>query len=299
MKRVTRNQTVIHLGPDLKPVMTINSGERVIVETRTGPNVYPLEETLHRLDMKKAMPLSGPVGVQGAHPGDLLAAEIIDIQLADRGVSLIDRRFGILNVEIPEEFNRVTQIKDGFVKYSDEIRIPIKPMIGCISAAPMEEQARGNPGNHGANLDLIEIQTGSIVYLPVFIEDAQLVLGNVHAVMGEGVITGLGLEIEAQVTLELTVIRGSDLHHPLIETPKHVVIPGYGFPLEEAIKLASLRAIEFLMRALDLKRVEAYSLISLACDVRLGSIVNEVNSVAIRIPKQLLSESYERVFEVH
>ncbi|MDP1714512.1 MAG: acetamidase/formamidase family protein [Anaerolineales bacterium] len=295
MHHVTRTETTTYLGPGLIPVATVQPGEEVQVDTRTGPNVYPLEETLQRLNMDVAMQLSGPVAVAGAEAGDVLIVDIEEIALAEQGISLVDPRFGILKHEIREGFNRVIAVKGGFAEFSTHIRIPVNPMIGCIAVAPVEEHPRGNPGDYGANLDFVEIRAGSRLYLPVQVPGGLLLLGNVHAVMGEGEVTGLGLEIESSVRMRLDVIKDVNLEYPLIETHDHILIPGYGVPLDAAIQCATHRAVHYLASKGGLDLVEAYSLVSLACNVRLGSIVNEVTSASVHIPKYLFRQGTKLV----
>lgn len=295
MQQVARTQTTIYLGPNLKPVITVQPGEEVQVDTRTGPNVYPLEETLQRLNMDDAMQLSGPVAVAGAEPGDTLVIDIQEIAVATEGVSLVDPRFGVLKHELPDKFNRVIPIKDGFAEFNERIRIPVNPMIGCIAVAPRDERPRGNPGDYGANLDFIEVQAGNRLYLPVFVDSGLLLVGNVHGVMGEGEVTGLGLEIESSVRMRLDVLKKHSLEYPLIETQESILIPGYGVPLDTAIQCATRRAVRYLAHKANIDLVEAYSLISLACNVRLGSIVNEVTSASVHIPKYLFPEGVQLI----
>src|SRR5262249_34729520 len=145
-------------------------GETIRVETedalgatfRTGEDIGP--QGFARL----TYPLTGPIAVRGAEPGDTLAVRVDGIELSDQGVVLYRGGGRVRKDWLSGHAGRIVAIRDGFVHFDEAIRIPVRPMIGKIGTAPALEVIRtSTPGVHGGNMDCPELAVGSTIYLPV------------------------------------------------------------------------------------------------------------------------------------
>jgi acetamidase/formamidase len=115
-----------------------------------------------------------------------------------------------LGTECPHG-THVCAIKDGKIYWSDELTIPYQPMLGCIGTAPDGGVPTTFPaGPHGGNMDIIEVCPGNIVYLPVFVPGGYLYLGDAHAAMGHGELSASGLEMPAESTITVNLLKEED-----------------------------------------------------------------------------------------
>lgn len=106
---------------------------------------------------------------------------------------------GVLGEKITEAHTKIIPIKNGFAEFNEKIRLPLTPMIGVLGVAPAEGSVHcAVPGDHGSNMDTKLIKVGSKVYLPVFVSGANLALGDLHACMGDGELSGTGIETAGQ-----------------------------------------------------------------------------------------------------
>jgi amidase len=142
-------------------------------------------------------------------------------------------------------------------------------MIGVIGTAPAGEGiATAFPGPHGGNMDNRYVTTGAKVHLPVAVPGALLALGDVHASMGDGEITMVGLEIAAEVTVRVELNRGASASRPWIETAAAWVTTGDALDPVEALRIAADGMASLLQQRLDLSFDDAYMLMSARCDVQ-------------------------------
>ena len=184
---IDKSKHIFAFGPNLKPAAEAENEEIVIFETldALSNQITSEEQTLEVVDFSKVNPATGPLYVKGAKPGDALKVDILDIEVADRGVVLTAPKAGVLGDKVKKPKTKVCKIEDGYVYFGD-IRIPARPMIGVIGVASLEEIPCGKPGKHGGNMDTKLIRKGTTLYLPVFVEGGLLAIGDLHAVMGEG-----------------------------------------------------------------------------------------------------------------
>jgi formamidase len=232
--------------PDLEPVASVQPGDVVTLETRDGLDGQLTRESTHadcgRFDDGRAHPLTGPVFVEGAEPGDVLEVELLDYETPSFGVNCVIPGFGFLADVFTEPFLVPWEL-DGSLARSVElpgIAVPAGVHAGVIGVAPshalMEEQrareerirASGGPvaddapdsaipqgaagglrtippRETGGNLDIRRLVAGSTLLLPVQVTGALLSLGDVHFAQGDGEVCGTGIEIESAVTVRLGV----------------------------------------------------------------------------------------------
>lgn len=275
-KRLTRDQATQAYCRFDRQVLEIEPGETIQVETedalgasfRTSSDI-----TLERFG-QITFPLTGPIAVRGAQPGDTLAVRVENIELDDQGVVVFRSGGGVLKDWMPGFAGKVVRVHDGFVQFNDQIRIPIRPMIGKIGTAPALECLRSSvPGVHGGNMDCPELTIGHTIYLPVNVLGGLLAVGDVHAAMGDAEICGTGVEIRARLTLTIDLRKGRPkaMTWPRIETPAEIITLAAATPVDEALYLAAKDMVLWLEEEYRFDRAEAYLLLGLAGHGRLGN----------------------------
>src|SRR5699024_7193599 len=196
MSKKVVTEHVYNFSKDNEPSVKVEQGEKVRLETLDcfSNQIQSPEDELSSIDFSKVNPATGPVYVEGAEPGDLLVVDILDVQVKDQGVGVNGPGMGPLQDIVTNEV-KLLDVKEGKVTFND-IEFPMNVMIGVIGVAPKEGSvACGQPGDHGGNLDNKLITTGARLYFPVNVEGALFQCGDLHAAMGDGEISGAGLEI--------------------------------------------------------------------------------------------------------
>lgn len=271
MHRISRDHIVYRLDSRDAAAIEIDSSDRVILETfdaRTG-TITSDSDLLSQPHPAGANPATGPIHIRGAEPGDGLAVHIEAIDLAPSGFLAVKKGEGLLAARADTYATRIVPIVDGVVHFGD-LRFPANPMVGVVGTAPAGEGiSTSYAGAHGGNMDNKHIGPGATVYLPVSVAGANLGLGDVHGAMGDGEITFIGLEIQAEVTVRVDLIKDAGLQRPLIETAKHWVTTGDGESLAAAARMAASAMVDLLQARLGLSFEDAYMLMSAAVDVQI------------------------------
>jgi acetamidase/formamidase len=184
-----------------EPVLTIQSGDSVVYETRdvSDNQITPdsTADVIPELDWDRVYPLSGPVLVEGAEPGDTLAIEILAMETRGWGYALIIPGLGLLPEEFPDPYIRVFDLSDGeFAYLRDDVAIPIEPFFGTKGVCPAgaKEQAIMPPGRFGGNMDTRQLVQGTTLYLPVEVDGGLFSCGDAHAAQGDGEVCVTGIE---------------------------------------------------------------------------------------------------------
>lgn len=239
-------------------------------------------------------PVTGPIYVEEAEPGDTLAVKIIDIKLPDWGGSSIIPGFGVLEgwLNLMEPRTKISYIKDGKINYKTdhgkEIVLDAEPFIGTIGVSPAYEAIQTlAPGAHGGNMDCPDVRPGNTLYLPVSQKGALFGLGDVHAVQGDGEICGTAVEISAVVTLEFEVIKKT-IAWPRIESEDMIMTVCSARPLEDAARLAYRELINWMVSDYGWNRDDAYMFCSLAMKSRIAQVVDPLYTVVAKIRKDLI-----------
>ena len=296
----TRNCT---LGPLSEPVATIRPGETVEVETwdASGNIVRPgqtLEDAHHKGIRRYGNPITGPIYVEGAEPGDALKIEIIDIKLPDVGWTCVMPGSGGLEglLQSSPSITKFSRIQDGKIAYAlndgRTVEIPARPFIGTIGVSPEFESALTIvPGAHGGNIDVSDVCLGNMLYLPVAVDGALLGLGDVHAVQGDGEICGTAVEVSSTVTLRVGLEKNKKLDWPRIESKDEIMTVCSARPLEDAVRLAFFELIKWLETDYGFERYDAYMFLSLAARARIAQIVDPLFTIVAKLPKKVLPKS--------
>ncbi len=327
---------------DLKKasVVTVQSGDVVSLETwnsclrlmefnKTTPADVAAFYQEHQIQKRRGMhSLTGPVYVEGAEPGDVLEIRVLDIKLNDFGYNFLSPTQGILT-----EFTkpRIKYFKldreNRTTAFSDEICLHLKPFPGIIAVAPPKDWPKGwpvdlkphmgqpaegefnsvPPGPFAGNLDLPELQAGSILFVPVFQKGALVWTGDSHAMQSNGEIDVTALETSYEsITFQFIVRKdlkaegvfdatkrsgGNAFSWPIIEDKNQWMVVGLHVDLFEAMKLAAKNAIDFLVRTQGLTPEESYQFLSMVGDFEIAEAVNVVKNVTVHLPKDAFTRT--------
>lgn len=295
----------------LAPVLHVASGDRVRVETMiagglqrlrlAGASEAEIPESLKLVEQRVtergpgAHPMTGPIYIDGAQPGDTLEVHIVAIEfLHNFGVNAFSPGLGVLPDEFPYQAVKLLRWAAGAdrVEFAPGITLPLAPFFGSIGVAPPPLAGRISsrpPGWHGGNLDNKDLVAGSILYLPVHVAGALLSIGDGHARQGDGEVTGTALETSLRGTFELRVRKGQRLRWPRAETPTHYIAMGLNEDLDEAARLAVREMVDFLVVEKKMSRDDAYMLCALAADLHVTQAVDATKGVHASLAKSFFN----------
>ncbi len=289
LHRASAREVVYSFDSGHNPVLKIDSGDSVVFETvdaRGG-------RAMHQSDtytvsppppLDRLNPVTGPVFVRGSRAGDTLLVEIQDIKLGAKGYTSARQDMGILKEMVKHPGIKVIEVKRGKVFFSDGILIPARPMIGTIGVAPDSGSiATANPGTHGGNMDCNDITVGAKLYLPVYVDGAYLALGDVHASMGDGEVSGGGLDVGADVRVRVSLLKNSGLGYPVVENASSIIIICSSKKLEDAIRGAVERSVLLIAHKLTISFEDALRLASIAGDLRICQACASPLDVVVRM----------------
>jgi acetamidase/formamidase len=279
----------------IAPLAEVEPGETVEFEV-TDASGGQLDrdsgvEAVAALDFSRVNPVTGPVFIKGARPGDVLEAEIVSLRPRDWGWTAIIPGFGLLAEEFPEPWLRISTIEDGRVKFLDDVTLPFEPFPGTIGVAPAEpgEHSIVPPSRWGGNLDIKHLRAGTRLLLPVGVEGALFSVGDTHAAMGDGEVCGTAVEAPMEIAVRLSVRRDLTIAAPQFVVPPgelartepggYHVCTGVGPDLMEATRDATRAAIAQIVERRGGTAQEAYALVSVACDLRIHEVVDMPNWV--------------------
>ena len=276
MLRIPRDQFTYAFSATTTPVATITPGDQFVVETHdtsTGRihRAEDVPEFVRIRDPRKVNPAAGPVFIEGASPGDDLIVEILDIRLQPYGFARVLAGAGVLQKGIEPDGVLMARIDGEHVVLGERMRLPLRPMVGVIGTAPADGVIyTAEPGPQGSNIDINAITVGARVHLPVHVPGALLAIGDVHASMGDGEVSGTGVETAGEVTVRVDLVPGTAPARPWIETAEEWITTGSGPSLEDAVEMAVEELTGLLMARFRLSRTQAFLLVSARGDVRVG-----------------------------
>ena len=220
-------------------------------------------------NFSRTNPATGPLYVEGAMPGDVLVVDVLSVEVADKGAVTTIPNIGPLYDRCVDR-TRILPVKDGKTELGGLI-IPINPMIGVIGTAPAgEDVIDGFVGSHGGNMDNKLITKGTRLYLPVRVPGALLQMGDVHAAMGDGELCGTGIEIPAEITVKVQLVKNFELHWPVLETHDKWYVNANAPKYDEALMNGSKELQRLLMNVTGWDPVETYMYMSIQSDVEIS-----------------------------
>jgi len=287
-----------HFGWDNanRPALTVAPGDTVELETvdASGAQLSPdaTVADVTALDFAKVNPVTGPVLVDGAAPGDALKVTIRSFEPSGWGWTANIPGFGLLADQFPEPALHLWKYDPETMApamYGPGGKVPLKPFTGTIGVAPAE------PGLHsivpprpvGGNMDIRDMAAGTALYLPVAVPGALFSVGDTHAAQGDGEVCGTAIESPMVVTLTFDLVKGANLKAPRLttagpvsrhfDTKGYEVTTGISPDLFQGAKDAVRAMIDLLAARHGMAPVEAYMLLSVCADLRISEIVDQPN----------------------
>jgi acetamidase/formamidase len=296
----TVRQDCAHFGWDnsIPPVLEVDSGADVELEVRDASGGQLTKDSdlaaVAALDFSRVNPVTGPVFVKGAKPGDVLAIEILELRPRDWGWTAIIPGFGLLADEFTEPWLRISRVQAsaGRVRFGDGVTLPYDPFPGTIGLAPDEpgEHSIVPPRKWGGNLDIRHLRPGTTLLLPVAVDGALFSVGDTHAAMGDGEVCGTAVEAPMDIAVRLSLRTDVRIDAPQFLIPAAAAPPqrqaagvhvctGVGPDLFEASRAATRALIDHVVQHHGRDRQEAYAIASVAADLRIHEIVDAPNWV--------------------
>ena len=295
---LSADQTHNKFSSTIPPAIRVPSGSVIEAFTEEATDQQlTLDSTLDdlaRVSFDPIHPLTGPVYVEGAETGDVLAVTLHKIEVGNWGWNAIVPGFGFLADEYTDPYLKTYAIGKGqeTVSFSEKINLPIRPFPGVMGVAPDTDELLSTipPRANGGNIDDPHLVEGTTVYFPVFVEGALFSIGDTHALQGLGEVSGTALEAPMRIIYEVNVLKGvKQIEEPQYETNDYYAVTGFGTTIDIATKKAVKYMIKYLMDEHGLNRVDAYALASLAGDLKIAAVVDVPHFlVTMHISKKVL-----------
>jgi acetamidase/formamidase len=289
-----------HFGWDrwIPPVATVTPGSTIAFECldASGGQLTPASklEDVAAMDFGKINPVTGPVFVDGAEPGDVLKVTIHEFTPSGFGWTANIPGFGLLADQFKAPALKLWSYDAQSLApalFSSIARVPLKPFAGTIGVALAEPGLHSvvPPRRVGGNLDIRDLAAGTVLYLPVEVPGALFSIGDTHAAQGDGEVCGTAIESPMSVSLTLDLVKNTKLDAPRFTTPgpvtRHLDAKGYevttgvGPDLMRGARAAVSQMVDLLAARHGLDPVDAYMLCSVAGDLRISEIVDMPNWV--------------------
>jgi acetamidase/formamidase len=276
----------------IEPIAEVEPGAELTVETAESSGgqltAGSAAAELTGLDFGRINPVTGPFRIAGARPGDALVVDILEMATGSWGWTGCIPGFGLLAEDFPEPHLRISKIGPDSAELLPGLSVPVLPMVGTIGTAPPEDGPHSMvpPRRWGGNMDIRHVGPGARLVLPVGVEGALLSLGDVHAAMGDGEVSGTGVETDGTVRLRIGLRPGEAPATPFLETSERaqrtgraLATTGIGPDLMAASKEATRALIEEVVRRTGLAAEDAYLLASVAADLKISEVVDVPNWV--------------------
>jgi len=286
-----------HFGWDnsLEPVLTVAPGEQLELHTIDSGGGQLTEHStaadVALIDFERVNPVTGPIVVEGAEPGDAVEIEILDFDESGWGWTGIIPGFGLLADEFDQPFMNISHYDARRVEFQPGIHLPTRPFPGTIGLALAEPGLHSvvPPRAQGGNLDVRDLTRGTKLWLPVAVPGALLSIGDTHAAQGDGEVCGTAVETAMTVRVKVNLLKGAGYSNPRYEVtaaaasepmPKgFYATTGVAPDLMDATRDAIRAMIDHLGKEYGLEPQLAYALCSVAVNLRIGEGVDMPNWV--------------------
>ncbi|WP_242096087.1 acetamidase/formamidase family protein [Sphingomonas sp. CROZ-RG-20F-R02-07] len=302
-----------HYDATDKPVLTIRSGDTVVIHTLLTNSPTGLEKAgVAPADVEPALRavfdgvpasargpgghiLTGPIAIAGAEPGDMLEVRIRKIDLAiPYAYNAFRYGAGFLTDDFPYARMKIVPLdaKRMVGRFAPGIDVPLAPFFGSMGVAPPPSFGRYDsapPTINGGNMDDKALVAGTILFLPVHAAGALFQVGDGHAAQGNGEVDITALETSLTGTFEFVLHKKAPLAYLRAETPKAYIAMGFDDDLSNATRKALRNMIDFLVSEKGMTRDDAYMLVSVAGDVEITELVDHNKGVHVVVPKALFA----------
>ena len=287
----------------VEPRLSIDAGDTVVFECLEASGQYSKHSTVEdyiNADRSKVHALNGSVYINGAEPEDALEVEILDMQHKGWGWTAYRPGFGLLADDFTEPCFHIWELDGDQCHFGvGNIVLPFEPMPGCVGVAPRLPGRLNTipPRENGGNVDVRDLTTGSVFWLPVLVPGALFSTGDCHANQGQGEICGTGIECPMTVTMRFNIkkqARIKELQYrrqsPMTKTDTagHFGTTAHGPDLYVNAQNAVRAMLDWLTSEHGLTRSEAYLLCGAIVDLKISEIVDAPNwIVSAQIPLQI------------
>jgi acetamidase/formamidase len=298
-----------HYDATDKPVLTIKSGDTVVIHTLLTNSPTGLEKAgVKPADVEPALRavfdgvpaatrgpgghiLTGPIAIEGAEPGDTLEVRIRKVDLAiPYAYNAFRYGAGFLTDDFPYARMKIVPLdtKRMIGTLAAGVEVPLAPFFGSMGVAPPPSFGRYDsapPTINGGNMDDKALVAGTTLFLPVHAHGALFQAGDGHAAQGNGEVDITALETSLVGTFQFILHKGQPSSYPRAETPKSYIAMGFDDDLSNATRKALRNMIDFLVATKGMTRDDAYMLISVAGDVEITELVDRNKGVHVVMPK--------------
>ena len=291
----------------IAPRLEIEPGDTVVFQTRDAADGFYSRASTHADVLNRGPfrghPLTGPVRVMGAEPGDVLVVEILDVKpAADFGWTAIRPGRGLLpESDFSKPFLQIWDLSDGtHARMDRRVALPIEAFPGVMGTALDEPGGHSTmpPRKNGGNMDIKQLTRGATLYLPVWVPGALFSVGDGHAAQGDGEVCVTAVEMRAQATLRFGLQKARHLEEPQLRTTRPLAAgtntapwfatTAHGPDLFVSAQRAIRHMIDHLVRERGFSREEAYIVCSVAVDLKISEIVDAPNwIVSAFIPESI------------
>lgn len=293
-----------------QPLLTVDPGTVIELSTEDcyGGLVRGFEDLPSQVcTFPYLNPVTGPIAVRGAEPGDTIAVHFVDIRPArDWAISSTFPHFGaltsthttaMLHAALEERvWVYDVDVSRGICRYkarnSDlEVELPLDPMHGTVGLAPAANEVIMSltPGAHGGNMDTPEIRSGTTVYFGVNVSGGLVAMGDGHCRQGEGEVCGSGVESAMETVVVVDLIKGGAPAWPRIESDHYLMCTGSTRPLEDAFRVSQLDLVTWTGSLLGLDDLDALQLVSQTGLAPVANVVDTTYTMVAKLPKTVLS----------
>jgi acetamidase/formamidase len=295
---LTADRTHNKFSRTIPPALRVAPGDVVELFTKEatdgqlGPQSVAAD--LAGIDFDRVHPLTGPIHVEGARPGDVLTVTLHEIEIGSWGWSAVLPGFGALAEEYTEPHLELFDIPPGArsLRFAGGAEVPLAPFAGVMGVAPDTDELLSTipPRANGGNMDNPFLTVGTTVRFPVLVDGALFSIGDTHAAQGLGEVCGTGIEAPMRIVLELGLRQGGrSIPEPEYETDEIYAVTAFATTLDEAARKATRYMVDYLVAERGMVREQAYVLTSLVGDLQIAEIVDVPHVlVSMHIPKESL-----------
>jgi amidase len=291
LRRLSSRKAIYEFAADNEPAYNVAQRESVIVETQDcfSGMVKTPKKLFEDVAMGEVNPATGPISVDGVVAGDTLCVSIDKIKCGSFGIMMCSPNVGFLSNDVRKSRTKILKIHGDKATFSPGIEIDLRPHIGVLGVSPSKgKYPTFHPGDYGGNMDTVEVTMGSKVYLPTFVDGAMIAMGDLHAAMGDGEISGTGVEVSGEVTVRFSRSEDIQTARPLIETRTQWIAYAAAKTLEEASRRASSDLVRFISNRSGMDFEDAYMLASAVADLKISQVVDPLMAARMSISKRYL-----------
>jgi len=290
--KISKDQHIWAFDSAMQPVVSVNPGTVIEIETWdcfTG-QVQTENDTIAQLDLSRVNSATGPIAVNGAEPGDSLSVTFIDIKPGPQGAAMVIPEWGQLVEHCKAPTTRIFKVRDGIITMNEKVSFPTRPMFGVVGVAPASGVIPTFLADrHGGNMDDHQNGIGATLHMPVFQSGGMLAIGDMHASMGDGEISGTGVEIGGTAIIKVDLIKGKQGGWPITEDAEAWYTHGTtADSIDGALKSACEEAAKLLVDQWGFTIEDAFIFLSVAGDLGIAQYCHPSPGSVIarmRVPK--------------